>query len=836
MKRNLIYMLMVLMAPMFGGAELSVVSAVDGIPTFVKGDLGSVEPLATTTLGTIGNEAAIRSSVTRFAHALALKAFDATGTEELVTTRVKSDALGTMHVRLDQYLGGIKVEGADLVVHANASSGRVYAVNGNFVPAHRAADGRQVEKLDVAARLQSGGIPGAVIETPVLAYLLSQEKDYAHLTWKVRVEHTAKNGDYSNDFLFFDAADGKLLDRHATVHTAKSWTTYSANNGTSLPGTQLCAGNQSCGGDNAAQDAHDNSSITYDYYLAKFGRDSLNGSGFALRSTVHYQNNYNNAFWNGSQMVYGDGDGTTFSPLSGSLDVVAHELTHGVTEFESNLIYARESGGINEALSDIFGAAAEAWSDGAISASTWLLGEDIYTPNGPSNDALRYINNPTADGYSKDYYPERLYPGSCTPSNSNDQCGVHGNSGIANMAFYLMVQGGTHPRGVTSNSVPALGMSKAEQIFYRAQTSYLTSSSDFSALRTATAQAAQDLYGASDASAVHDAWCAVGVPGCPSGGGSSALENGVAETGLSGATGSETFYTVEIPAGATNLTIVTSGGSGDADLHVRFGTAPTTSTYDCRPYESGNNETCTFAAPSTGTYHVMLRGYSAYSGVSLVANWTEPSGGGGGELENGVAETGLSGATGSDTFYTIEVPAGATNLTVTLSGGSGDADLYVRSGSQPTTSTYDCRSWASGNGESCSFATPSAGTYHVLVHAYAAYSGASLVASFTPPVAGCSSSGSVSNISGATGSEARYTWEVPACASSVTVEISGGTGDADLYVRFGSQPTTSTYDCRPYETGNNETCTFNTPGTGTYHLMVRAYAAISGVTLDASYE
>ncbi|MFL6291331.1 MAG: M4 family metallopeptidase [Thermoanaerobaculia bacterium] len=182
-----------------------------------------------------------------------------------------------------------------------------------------------------------------------------------------------------------------------------------------------------------AQAAHDYAGSTYDYYAARYGRDSLNNAGMTLISTVHY-GEVNNAGWTGSQMVYGDGDGSTFGPFSYGLDVVAHELTHGVTQYTSNLTYLGESGALNEAMSDIFGAATEAYFRG-LSSNTWKVGEDIYTPGTPG-DALRYMNNPTLDGASRDYYPSR-YTGSA------DNGGVHWNSGIANLAFYLIVQGGT---------------------------------------------------------------------------------------------------------------------------------------------------------------------------------------------------------------------------------------------------------------------------------------------------------------------------------------------------------------------------------------------------------
>lgn len=212
--------------------------------------------------------------------------------------------------------------------------------------------------------------------------------------------------------------------------------------------------------------------------------------------------------------------------------------------------------------------------------------------------------------------------------------------------------------------------------------------------------------------------------------GTGQLANGVPVTGLAGAAGSTRYWTVTVPAGATNLSITTAGGTGDADLYVRFGSQPTTATYDCRPYQTGNAETCTFAAPQAGTYHVMLRGYSAFSGVSLTAAFTASSGGGS-VLQNGVPVSGLSGAASSTRTYTLNVPTGASNLQFALSGGTGDADLYVRRGAAPTTSVYDCRPYQTGNNETCSFAAPQAGTWYVTVRGYSAYSGATLRGSFS---------------------------------------------------------------------------------------------------------
>jgi len=215
---------------------------------------------------------------------------------------------------------------------------------------------------------------------------------------------------------------------------------------------------------------------------------------------------------------------------------------------------------------------------------------------------------------------------------------------------------------------------------------------------------------------------------------------------------------------------------------------------------------------------------------------------GGNELSNGVAVTGLSGSTGNEQFFTLEVPAGATDLNFAMSGGSGDADLYVRFGSQPTTTTYDCRPFRNGNAESCPITNVQAGTYHVMVRAYANYSGVSVTGSYQnaappppPPPPAAGGSASVDNVSAARRQWARYTVNVPEGMSTLTVNMSGGTGDADLYVRFGAQASTRNYDCRPFRNGNTETCNFNNPQAGTWHIDVRAYAAFSGVGIDVEW-
>ena len=192
----------------------------------------------------------------------------------------------------------------------------------------------------------------------------------------------------------------------------------------------------------AGVDAHYGAANTFDYYKNVHGRNGIDGnygpgtstaaanSGVSIvASRVHFGSGYNNAFWYQNMMTYGDGNGSTFSPLT-TLDICGHEMTHGVTERTANLTYSKESGALNESMSDVFGAMVELYADGGSATSnTWKIGEDAYTPSTPG-DALRLMDNPNAVG-DPDHYSLRLYPGACTPSSSNDSCGVHTNSSIS---------------------------------------------------------------------------------------------------------------------------------------------------------------------------------------------------------------------------------------------------------------------------------------------------------------------------------------------------------------------------------------------------------------------
>lgn len=203
------------------------------------------------------------------------------------------------------------------------------------------------------------------------------------------------------------------------------------------------------------------------------------------------------------------------------------------------------------------------------------------------------------------------------------------------------------------------------------------------------------------------------------------LTNDEPKTDLaSGRHESQLFY-LDVPETATSLSFTISGGSGDADMYVRFGSEPTTDEYDCRPYRNGNEEVCVISNLRAGRYFVMLYGYSAFDGVSLVGRYAE-----GDDTSGDFSKLNLADSKGRWLHYSVQLPEGVSNLSVTISGGNGDADLYVRRGAQPTLSTYDCRPWRYGNNESCSESSPQSGLWYFSLYGYDAYSGVDLIATW----------------------------------------------------------------------------------------------------------
>lgn len=436
-------------------------------------------------------------------------------------------------------------------------------------------------------------------------------------------------------------------------------------------------------------DAHHFGGVVHDMYQSYTGAAPLN---FQLLMKVHYQSNYENAFWDGSAMYFGDG-ASTFYPLV-SLDVTSHEISHGYTEQNSGLQYSGQSGGMNEAYSDIAGEAAEYYDRGA---ADFLVGADIMKSSG----ALRYMCNPTQDGRSID-----------NAANYYSGIDVHLSSGVYNKAFCKLAK------------TSGWNVKSAFQVFALANKAYWAPNATFNSGACGVESAATDL--GYNKNAVIAAFNAVGVtcPGSGGGdnGGTTQLQNGTPVTGVSGSAGGENDFYISVPSGATNLVMSISGGSGDADLYTKYGSAPTTSNYDCRPWKTGNSESCTVASPNAGKYYLKVRGYSSYSNVTVKASYT--TGGGGGGSTDSVSLPTVSSGNWSPT-YTETVQAGHT-VKFSISGGSGDADLYVRAGAAPTTSAYSCRPYLTGNSESCTLTPSSTTTYHIKVRAYQTFSGVTL--------------------------------------------------------------------------------------------------------------
>lgn len=311
------------------------------------------------------------------------------------------------------------------------------------------------------------------------------------------------------------------------------------------------------------------------------------------------------------------------------------------------------------------------------------------------------------------------------------------------------------------------------------------------------------------------------------------------------------IYTLNVPSGAANLKFVTTSGSGDADLYVKFGSEPTQGVYDCVSNGSGSTETCAITTAQAGTYYVKVYGYSAFSGLSLTGSFT-PSGPAGctstATLSNGVPVNNIGASEGSwSCIYLFYVPSGSTRVTFTTSGGSGDGDLYVRYGSSPNETTYDCKSAGYGTEEVCTIDMPKSGTYYARVFGDGSFSGVSLTGLYSlTGYPGCTTTSALGNNSpvsnvGAPAStfSCDYTLEVPSGATSLTFSSQGGSGgSAHLYVKRGSAPTLSSYDCASTLGSSSQTCTITSPQSGTWHVRIynaSSSGTLSGVTLRGAY-
>jgi thermolysin len=570
-------------------------------PVFGEGSKDELETAKRISLGILRDRAARRGIA---------------NADDLKVKKVEIDELKMAHTRVHQSINDIPVWEGEAIVHLK-SDGELSDITDNLKEglAINTEPNLSAEDALRIARGKSRGGSKVITEEPTINLWIYRGETRDHLAYRVEMPRLDGTNETAIPVVFVDAQTGEKIFEYNNLQTATAPSLYSGtvtidtssaggtfymedltrkmgtfnmnNTGSTLTGT---GGTQSrySGADDvwsatterAGVDAHYGAAKTFDYYQNVHGRNGINGSGgpgttaagansavSLITSRVHFGSNYNNAFWNSNKMTYGDGNGTSFSPLV-SLDIAGHEMTHGVTQYSANLTYANESGALNESMSDVFGAMVESYArGGVINADTWKIGEQCYTPS-TAGDALRYMDNPHLagnGGYTgdddPDHYSER-YTG------TGDSGGVHINSGIGNKAFYLAVAGGTHHlSGVTVTGMEATDASK---IWYRALTVYMTSGTNFAGARTAMLNAATDLYGASSAqyNTIATTWCAVGVGACPTTptptptatptptpGGSELLVNGGFEGSASPWVGSGTgyFYTTtgSYPHGGT---------------------------------------------------------------------------------------------------------------------------------------------------------------------------------------------------------------------------------------------------------------------------------------------
>lgn len=469
----------------------------------------------------------------------------------------ETDKLGQLHYRYQQTFNGTPVEYAVWMVHTK--NDKVLSMNGLIYPeltggnasisedaARNAAIsfvGANVYKWELPAEeahvKRETGDPNATYFPIADLVYVSEEVSFTPESYRLAYKFNIyAHEPVSRAYIYVDASSGEIIWENEVFHhvdvtgsaqTAYSGTqsivadsfggsyrlresgrgngvnTYDMNeqdvygNAVDFTDNDNVWNNANAQLDEYATDAHWGAEMTYDYYWLEHGRNSIDGNGFTLNSYVHYNAQYANAFWDGQRMTYGDGNGGSMSPLT-AIDIAGHEVTHGLTTFTANLVYAAESGALNESFSDIFGTAIENYA--LPSNWDWLIGEDIGV-------TLRSMDNPGAYGD-----PDTYFGNNWASLTGPDNGGVHTNSGVQNYWYYLLVTGGSGTNDNGDNyTVSSLGFTDASAIAFRNLTVYLGPSSDFAEARFYAIQSAVDLFGGCtpEVEACTNAWYAVGV-------------------------------------------------------------------------------------------------------------------------------------------------------------------------------------------------------------------------------------------------------------------------------------------------------------------------------------
>lgn len=466
--------------------------------------------------------------------------------DELRAEKSEKDQIGFIHDKYQQYYKKVKVEGAVYSTHAKNNiiesySGEYKGIkNFDVKPTISSAQGLSAAINHVGADTYAWDntvknsytdykkpvgelviIGGASDDDNPLTLAWKYDIYAAEPLYRAEVYINAKTGEFvkenflihninspSSGTTLFNGVRNFTADLSGTTYRLRQTTsglgveTYSLGKGTNYAAaTDVTSVNNTTWSDATAVQAHWGAEQTHAFFLNKLGRNSFNNAGAIIKSYVHYSSNYVNAFWDGSRMTYGDGDGVTYAPLV-SLDICGHEIAHGVTTYAANLTYSYESGALNESFSDIFGECVENFAKGT---NDWLMSCDIGLKG---CGAFRSMSNPNLYSHPDTYLGSFWYAG------TGDNGGVHYNSGVQNKWFYILTTGetGVNDKGYSYN-VAGIGIDKAAKIAYRNLTVYLNASSNFAAARAGAIQAAIDLYGAGspEVIATTEAWNAVGV-------------------------------------------------------------------------------------------------------------------------------------------------------------------------------------------------------------------------------------------------------------------------------------------------------------------------------------
>ena len=628
--------------------------------------------------------------------------------DQLRLSKVETDQLGFTHQKYAQYYQGIRVEHADYTVHAKG--GTVASISGDFeriaglntTPgiAEPAALARALASVGARTYMWQSSEANAASFRPAGELVVVRDARVSDvsgplvLAWKFNIYAQQP---ISRAYVYVDAHTGDVvltdnIIKHAaavgTFATAYSGT-RSINDGSTTGGYFLREGTtrglgietynckkgnsytsatdfidadnnwtaaeyNNANFDNVAGDAHLGAQCTYDYWKKVHGRNSYDNAGAKIKSYVHFDETpgdgvgFENAYWDGTEMTYGDG-AARFRPLT-AMDVCGHEIGHAVCEKTANLTYANESGAMNEGLSDIWGASIEAYavanlgvvSSGAKAKSTWLIGEEIDKQQA----GLRSMSDPKSLGQPALYHGQYWAANTTAPTRANDWGGVHTNSGVLNFWFYLIAAGKTGNNELgNSYAVTALGLDAAAKITYRTESVYMIPGSTFAQARTYSIQAATDLFGAASqqVQSVTNAWYAVGVGAAYNGtpppipGGSYCTSQGSNQS---------YEYLAQVSLGSINRTSGTDGGYYN-------GTALSTSV------AAGSSQTVSYRAGFVGA------AYGEY--VRVYIDWNQN-----GSFAD-AGETVASGMVGTTTAQAVAftVPAtaktGPTRMRVVLS-------------------------------------------------------------------------------------------------------------------------------------------------------------------------